>query len=393
MDHDLNFTDKRGRLFTTTLNLRYEAPFLKGLSLSLQGAYDFNYNGTYDKETTYPLYDYYTDEIMGTGGNRNYYGESVRENERYYGRFQANYNWRKGRHRVAVMGAAEATKNNMRTLSGSRQFGDFYTHNTVSSGDPSTASADGTRTETATAGYLGRINYDFADKYLVELMGRYDATYLYARGHRWGFFPSYSLGWRISEEPFIKDNLPWVSMLKLRWSDGKTGLTQGAPYAYETGYSASSPYVFSPGSVAIGYANTEIVIQSLLGRISGCSISVSIGTGKTSLAAHLISSRERPPELQEPAPVPYPLFWSQCSAGQCGFRLNVGMELTLTHRNHIGAFNYNVALTGTYTRMKNLHVESQATSLWPSMLHTTAPVCLVKEAVKQMVKLPRAVVL
>ena len=92
MDHDLNYTDKRGRLFTNTLNLRYEAPFLKGLSLSLQGAYDFNYNGTYDKETTYPLYDYYTDEIMGTGGNRNYYGESVRENERYYGRFQANYN-------------------------------------------------------------------------------------------------------------------------------------------------------------------------------------------------------------------------------------------------------------------------------------------------------------
>ena len=368
MDHDLNYTDKRGRLFTNTLNLRYEAPFLKGLSLSLQGAYDFNYNGTYDKETTYPLYDYYTDEIMGTGGNRNYYGESVRENERYYGRFQANYNWRKGRHRVAVMGAAEATKNNMRNLSGSRQFGDFYTHNTVSSGDPSTASADGTRTETATAGYLGRINYDFADKYLVELMGRYDATYLYARGHRWGFFPSYSLGWRISEEPFIKNNLPWVSMLKLRWSDGKTGLTQGAPYAYETGYSASSPYVFSPGSVMIGYANTEIantIITWANIQMIDFGVDWNFWKDKFGGTFDIFSRKTTGIAGTSSGSVPT-ILGVNVPQINVDSRLNVGMELTLTHRNHIGAFNYNVALTGTYTRMKNLHVESQATSLWPS---------------------------
>ena len=49
----------------------------------------------------------------------------------------------------------------------------------------------------ARAGWIGRINYDFAHKYLVELLARYDGSYLYAANNRWGFFPGVSIGWRI----------------------------------------------------------------------------------------------------------------------------------------------------------------------------------------------------
>ena len=56
----------------------------------------------------------------------------------------------------------------------------------------------------------------------MELVGRYDGSYRYAPGHRWTFFPSMSLGWRVSEEKFIKDNLSWVNNLKLRFSYGKS---------------------------------------------------------------------------------------------------------------------------------------------------------------------------
>jgi hypothetical protein len=56
----------------------------------------------------------------------------------------------------------------------------------------------------------------------------------------------------------LNDNLKWVNNLKLRWSDGKTGLTQGNPYAYLSGYTTSGTYVFSPGTAVDGYLNSEI---------------------------------------------------------------------------------------------------------------------------------------
>ncbi len=371
MDHDLNYTDKRGRMFTNTLNLNYKAPWLKGLSFMLQGAYDFNYDATYQKSTVYPLYDYETDTIAGYGGTKNYYGESVRERERLYGRFQANFNRTWGKHTLGAMLAAEVTKNNMRNMKAGREFGDFFTHDTISSGLESTASATGTRTQTATAGYLGRINYEYASKYLVEVMARYDGTYIYQPGKRWGFFPSYSLGWRISEEAFIKDNLPWVSSLKLRWSDGKTGLTQGQAYAYQTGYTPGNSYVFDAGSSVTGYVNNTVAntvltwadIRMMNGGVDwnfwkdkfGGTFDVfkRLTTGISGTSSGTVPSilGVNPPNINIDS------------------RMNVGMELTLTHRNRIGDFGYNVSVTGTYARTKNLHVESQATSKWASELH------------------------
>ena len=193
MDHNLNYTDKRGRAFTNTVNFNYNPHFVKGLKLLLQGAYDFNYDGTYTKKTVYPLYSYdpeHYDEVVGEGGDENSYRERVNERERMYVRFQANYNKVIGKHNISAMAAAEATKMNTRNLTGKRLFGDFFTHPTINSGLAGTDSATGSRMSSATAGYLGRLNYEYASKYLVEVMGRYDGTYIYQKGKRWGFFPS-----------------------------------------------------------------------------------------------------------------------------------------------------------------------------------------------------------
>ncbi len=59
----------------------------------------------------------------------------------------------------------------------------------------------GGQNEYALMGFFGRLNYDYKGKYLVEASGRYDGTSRFKRGQRWGFFPSFSLGWRVSEEP------------------------------------------------------------------------------------------------------------------------------------------------------------------------------------------------
>ena len=90
----------------------------------------------------------------------------------------------------------------------------------------------GGQNEYALAGVFARINYDYKERYLVELSGRYDGTSRFGSGHRWGFFPSASLGWRISEENFFRPVKDWFSNLKIRYSFGQLGNQQVGYYDY-----------------------------------------------------------------------------------------------------------------------------------------------------------------
>lgn len=371
MNHDLNYTDKRGRSFTNTVNFNYNPHQIKGLRLMLQGAYDFNYDGTYTKKTRYPLYDYETDKLMGYGGDENSYREVVSERERLYARFQANYSKVWGKHNLQAMAAAEVTRMNTRNETAKRLFGDFFTKPTVSSGLSSAQQASGSRNSTATAGYLARVNYEYASKYLVELMGRYDGTYVYQKGHRWGFFPSYSIGWRVSEEPFIKNNLPWIGNLKLRWSDGKTGLTQGSAYAYLSGYTQGSSYVFTEGELMPGFVNNEIANTILSWadiRMMNAGIDWNLWRDKFSGTFDIFQRMQKGLAGRSSGSTPTILGVTEPQIN-VDSSVNAGMELSLSHRNRIGEFNYYITGTGTISRTMRLHIESQATSKYYSSMN------------------------
>ena len=90
----------------------------------------------------------------------------------------------------------------------------------------------GGQSEYALMGFFGRINYDYKGKYLLELSARYDGTSRFPRGQRFGFFPSGSIGWRISEEPFFAPLKGWWNDAKLRFSYGSLGNQQVGYYDY-----------------------------------------------------------------------------------------------------------------------------------------------------------------
>ncbi len=83
-----------------------------------------------------------------------------------------------------------------------------------------------------TYGYFFRVNYDYAGKYLVELSGRYDGSSRFAKGSRWGFFPSASVGWRFTEEKFMQNLASWWTNGKIRLSLGTLGNQQVGYYDY-----------------------------------------------------------------------------------------------------------------------------------------------------------------
>jgi TonB-linked SusC/RagA family outer membrane protein len=110
-------------------------------------------------------------------------------------------------------------------------------------------------------GYVYRLTYGYAGKYFAEAAGRYDGSYVFAPGHRFGFFPSFSVAWRLSEEKFIKNNFSWIDNLKLRASYGQVGnYPSGGQYQY------LSQFGVNANSSVIGGSTTQGVSENLQGN-------------------------------------------------------------------------------------------------------------------------------
>ena len=84
----------------------------------------------------------------------------------------------------------------------------------MNAGDESTMKNGGNTRKLRMVSYFGRLNYDYADKYLVEANFRADASSRFAKGHRWGYFPSFSAAWRLTEESFMQSTKGWLDNLK-----------------------------------------------------------------------------------------------------------------------------------------------------------------------------------
>jgi TonB-linked SusC/RagA family outer membrane protein len=97
-------------------------------------------------------------------------------------------------------------------------------------------------------GLINNLNYAYKDKYLIEMNSRYDASSRFPKDTRWGFFPSVALGWRMSQEPFIGDFLPFVNELKLRGSHGKLGYDDTGNYQFLETFSVTSQHIFDDES-------------------------------------------------------------------------------------------------------------------------------------------------
>jgi len=118
------------------------------------------------------------------------------------------------------------------------------TSGTDINGKPVVPSVSGEYQEWATAGFFGRLNYNYAEKYLLEANLRYDGSSRFRSDSRWGWFPSVSAGWNIAKENFLAESAPFINMLKLRASYGELG-NQNTDVWYPT-------YVTQPTGTANG---------------------------------------------------------------------------------------------------------------------------------------------
>lgn len=368
-------TDRKD--FSNTIDFTYDAPFLKGLQFQATGAYDFGRSKQRTLVKKMKLYDYLTDISQQGMETRQetQYAEMWNDNSRVYGRVQALYNAQFGQHNISAMLGAELTSITNAMIGASRYYGAdgdhyLYTHDTINQGLASRSDNQGTRSSSRTAGYIGRINYNYAGKYLVEVMGRYDGNYMFAPGKRWSMFPSYSLGWRISEEKFFKQALPFVNNLKFRWSDGFTGAPQGSAYAYINGYTSSGSWVFTDGASTTGYANNQVANTILTWakvRMMDFGVDFELWRGKLGGTFDWFKREMIGTAAVRDASLP-DFYAVSLPSENLNRSETQGLELSLYHRNSVGDFSYRIQATATLSRSRSTYIESENTKVYKSSM-------------------------
>ncbi len=142
--------------------------------------------------------------------------------------------------------------------------------------------------------YMGRVNYDYNDKYLLTVTGRYDGSSRFGANTKYGFFPSAALGWNLSNEPFLKGSAS-VDLLKLRVSYGSTGNTAINPYQTQTlltrttyAFNATPAYGYRPNNIG----NSDLKWETTTTGNIGVDFSLYRGRVSGSVEAYRANTRD-----------------------------------------------------------------------------------------------------
>ncbi|MBF0647398.1 SusC/RagA family TonB-linked outer membrane protein [Dysgonomonas sp. GY75] len=191
---------------------------------------------------------------------------------------------------------------------------------------------------------FGRLTYNFDEKYLFEFNVRADGHSRFHKDHRWGYYPSISVGWRVSEENFMKD-IAWVHNLKLRASWGELGnINVIGPYAYFSTYKVSSDYDYNfEDGLATGIAQSAPANPNLKWEtvtITDFGLDFDVLNGKAGLVFDYYNKRTD--DILMEYYLPNEIGVRDQVSGNVGVVKNSGFELALRYRDKIGNFSFEV---------------------------------------------------
>lgn len=352
------YKDNTTKNFNVNLYTEYKLDF----GLSAKFTYSYNYTHL-DFDGFQYSYDFYTyDQVndtykLGGGQSARWRLEEQSDSESRYWQFMLNYNKTFGDHHIAAVYAYERSDYDFANRwSNTAPTNNYIPFKTLAE---LTGYGDEWRYQ-ARSGYIGRINYSYQDKYMVELLGRYDASYLYAPGKRWGFFPGASVGWRMSDEAFFKGLKNTVNDLKLRASVGQTGSEAKVDmFGYLAGYDFNKDGrgAVLDGQYVIGIQPRGMPVRNLSWEKNttyNMGIDAKFLDNRLSLTADIFKKKitGRPAARYDvllPSEVGYSLPNENLNKDE--YR---GIEGMITYVDRIGELDYSVSGNITYSRFRNM---------------------------------------
>lgn len=218
--------------------------------------------------------------------------------------------------------------------------------------------ANGSASVSGRASFVARANYAYQGKYLLEATARYDGSPNFPKDKRWGFFPSLSAGWRMSEEAFIKNNLTWIDNLKLRAGVSQTGFDSVGAFQYLTGYKFEGYNVLGgkevPGLTTTGIANTNISWETMTLYNVGLDLSVL----NNKLYSEIDVFYRKRDDMLGTRVVSLPnTFGATLPSENINSQSTRGFEVLIGHRGNFGEFSYDISGNVSWSRSKWIHYD------------------------------------
>ena len=208
--------------------------------------------------------------------------------------------------------------------------------------------------------FFGRLNYSYKDKYLLTAIVRSDGSSNFAKGHRWGVFPSVSAGWVISSEPWMEGTKDWLSFFKIRGSWGQNGNCRIDNFQYTGTISLSGQYDFSydqtnpvsaayPDKIPNSKLSWETSEQTAIGfdsRYFRSRLGVIFDWYRKDTKDWLVT----PPSMG--------ILGASAASINGGAVRNSGVELSFTWNDKVGDFRYSLGLNGSYNKNTVLYINN-----------------------------------
>lgn len=360
--------------FYGTISFKHELPFItKGLSVSGLASYRKYYDFQKTFSVPYTTYDFNeNNEITGKKVNgANGLETSLKE---YFGQQQEltynlslNYVRQFGKHDLNVLLLTEGFVSDNDNLEGYRTKYSSDVIDQLFAGGTAEMTTTGKGGENARLGYVGRINYNYGERYLVEVSARYDGSANFPKGKRFGFFPAFSLGWRLSEEAFWKNlNLTFVDQLKFRGSYGLIGNDR------VTAYQFLDKYVFTTTANAYGaifdgkhqqsilygtYPNYDITWEKA--KVTNIGLDAVLWGGKLGVEFDYFQKRTSDILRKRDRSIPGTFGRSLPDENYAEVE-NRGFELVLSHYNRVGKVNYGIRGNVAFANNKAIVLDEAA---------------------------------
>jgi len=265
------YNNSKEQNIKATFSANYKIEKIKGLSAKafINYVQDYYSAKQFNKPINFWTYNNSnnTYTLAGSLGSQAQLSQNKNEYTNLTGQLSLNYENTFGTtHHIKALALYEVTDYSNDYLNAGRN--NFLTPaiDQMNAGDSETSYNGGSNTEMGRSSYIGRLNYSYKDKYLLETIFRADASAKFPSDSRWGYFPSVSLGWRLNQENFMKA-YTWLDELKIRASYGVSGNDNVGNFAYLSGYKFDQYYLLGSGTqkaiVSTGLANPYLTWEKI----------------------------------------------------------------------------------------------------------------------------------
>lgn len=374
------WNDITNNKFEGSLSLKWQVPWVKGLTLSTRGSYDVRYQ--YWKIFQTPSYVYtkeantgqYAERLDGMGPGKAKLQDKSDMPSSAYLLAKIDYNRSFGDHTISVMAGYEQTQTKGYYMRASKE--DFESTSlpilNVGGMDKSKWGIEGYGSEFARQNYFGKVNYDYKGKYMLQGTLRVDGSSNFPKENRYGYFPSVSAAWRLSEELFLKE-AEWLNNLKLRASWGMMGNDKIDDFQYLMTYSYGNNYVINNTDM-MGVYDTRVPNPNVTWETSttwDLGLDANLWNGLLGMEFDYFHSFRDNILGKRNATVPEYTGITLPDENIASV-LNRGFELKLTHQNKVDEVSYFISGNVAFARNKVKFMD-EAPAAEPYQLKTGKP--------------------